>query len=274
MRVVIFANGYGKKLRPLTLYRPKTMIELFDQPLLFHVLTKFIKLGLTDFVIFTLEYTEKHISQIKAFEKGDIHLQIINNNKKHKEIELLNGIKHLLPDKFIVAYADFLFTVEQQVFDSFTKHNCAVLIPSTYPLTSTPKITHNGLYLCSPINFLNKEYIIPGLTNGIYIKTISDFLDAKNTSVTENKYIGRDCVTEICVNITNSIVLPGTIVKSGSFINNSVIGYKCTLGRWVHINNSVLGDDVTVEEGVCINGAKILPNKTISTDILKPSIIV
>src|SRR2546430_17648016 len=38
MQLVIIAGGFGKRLRPLTLTRPKALIPLVDRPLVLHIL--------------------------------------------------------------------------------------------------------------------------------------------------------------------------------------------------------------------------------------------
>src|SRR5213078_743152 len=38
MQLVIVAGGFGKRLRPLTLTRPKALIPLVDRPLVLHIL--------------------------------------------------------------------------------------------------------------------------------------------------------------------------------------------------------------------------------------------
>ncbi len=51
MKVVIFAGGYGSRLTEETAVRPKPMVEIGDQPMLWHIMKIYAHHGLTDFVI-------------------------------------------------------------------------------------------------------------------------------------------------------------------------------------------------------------------------------
>ena len=53
MNAIILAAGEGKRLRPLTLSKPKCMVELFGQPLIEKQLSIFKKCGINDITIVT-----------------------------------------------------------------------------------------------------------------------------------------------------------------------------------------------------------------------------
>ncbi|GJD06773.1 Mannose-1-phosphate guanyltransferase beta [Galdieria sulphuraria] len=87
--------------------------------------------------------------------------------------------------------------------------------------------------------------------------------------------IGRDCIVEDGVRLIRTTLLPGTRVKSHSWISDSIIGWQCTIGEWVRIeNNTVLGEDVSVSDEIYVNGASVLPHKNVTTDIPDPTILM
>lgn len=51
MRVVLLAGGLGTRLREETEFRPKPMVEIGGQPVLWHIMKLFAHHGLTDFVV-------------------------------------------------------------------------------------------------------------------------------------------------------------------------------------------------------------------------------
>lgn len=51
MKVVIFAGGFGTRLSEETENRPKPMVEVGDQPILWHIMKIYSHYGLNDFVI-------------------------------------------------------------------------------------------------------------------------------------------------------------------------------------------------------------------------------
>eukprot|EP00871_Galdieria_phlegrea_P003532 jgi/Galph1/417/GphlegSOOS_G5151.1 len=87
--------------------------------------------------------------------------------------------------------------------------------------------------------------------------------------------IGKDCTVEDGVRLIRTTLLPGTRIKSHSWISESIIGWQCTIGAWVRIeNNTVLGEDVTVSDEVYVNGACVLPHKNVTCDIPDPTILM
>lgn len=97
----------------------------------------------------------------------------------------------------------------------------------------------------------------------------------KNCIIGPNVTIGPNVVIEDGVRISRSAILEGARIKSNSYINSCIVGWKASVGRWVRMEGgSVLGDDVTVKDEVYINGAVVLPNKSLANNIPEPQIIM
>lgn len=97
----------------------------------------------------------------------------------------------------------------------------------------------------------------------------------RNCIIGPNVTIGPNCVIGEGVRITRSAVFEGAKINSHSWINNSIIGWRATVGSWVRMEGtSVLGDDVQVRDELYVNGAVVLPNKSISHNISEPQIIM
>ncbi|XP_075250667.1 mannose-1-phosphate guanylyltransferase catalytic subunit beta-like [Convolutriloba macropyga] len=97
----------------------------------------------------------------------------------------------------------------------------------------------------------------------------------ENCVIGPNVAIGPDCRVDKGVRIQRSAILRGTHVKSHSWIHSSIIGWKCSVGRWSRIDNvTVMGEDVSVRDELYINGGRILPHKEIKESIPQPSIIM
>ena len=87
--------------------------------------------------------------------------------------------------------------------------------------------------------------------------------------------IGPNCIIEDGVRIKRSTVMEGATVKQNSWIDSSIIGWQCSIGKWVRMENiSVLGMEVTVADELYINGGTILPQKGVSQTIPEPTIIL
>ena len=77
------------------------------------------------------------------------------------------------------------------------------------------------------------------------------------------------------VRLTKCAIMDNTTVKANSWITSSIVGWNCTIGRWVRMEGvSVLGEDVQVSDELYVNGGRILPHKGISTCIAEPEIVM
>ena len=64
MKALIFAAGLGTRLKPLTDNKPKALVEVYDEPLLAHVLRKLSRSGYTEVVINVHHFGEQIIDYI------------------------------------------------------------------------------------------------------------------------------------------------------------------------------------------------------------------
>lgn len=63
---MIFAAGLGTRLRPLTLTRPKALVEVGGEPLLGHVIRKLLASGFDDLVVNVHHFPDQIISWLRA----------------------------------------------------------------------------------------------------------------------------------------------------------------------------------------------------------------
>ena len=87
--------------------------------------------------------------------------------------------------------------------------------------------------------------------------------------------IGANVVIDDGVCIKRSTILSDTHIESHAWIQSSIIGWKCNVGKWVRMENvTVLGEDVCVKDELYINGGYILPHKSIADSVPEPQIIL
>lgn len=90
-----------------------------------------------------------------------------------------------------------------------------------------------------------------------------------------NVVIGPDAVVEKGACLSRCIVMRGATIKSHSWVQNSIIGWKSTVGRWVRMEGvCVLGEDVHIKDELYLNGAKVLPHKTLAASVPQPNIVM
>jgi len=87
--------------------------------------------------------------------------------------------------------------------------------------------------------------------------------------------IAAGCVIGTGVRLSRTCVMPGVKIGKSSWINSTIIGWDCSVGKWVRMEGvTVLGEDVHVNDELYINGGKVLPHKSISESIPEPQIIM
>jgi len=77
--------------------------------------------------------------------------------------------------------------------------------------------------------------------------------------------IGPGVIVKSGVRIKDSVIFGHTIINDSAYVESSIIGWKCKIGKWVRLDsNSILGEDVTISDEVHIASQTIiLPNVTI-----------
>jgi len=97
----------------------------------------------------------------------------------------------------------------------------------------------------------------------------------KNCLIGPDVTIGAGVVVEDGVRISKAAILENAHIKSHAFLSNTIIGWRATVGNWTRVEGgSVLGDDVAVADELYVNGAIVLPNKSLSSNIANPQIIM
>ncbi|KAJ8909559.1 hypothetical protein NQ315_015549 [Exocentrus adspersus] len=90
-----------------------------------------------------------------------------------------------------------------------------------------------------------------------------------------NVTIGPGVVIEDGVCIKRSTILRDAVIRSNSWLESCIIGWRCSVGRWVRMEGiTVLGEDVIVKDETYINGGQVLPHKNITVSVREPQIIM
>jgi glucose-1-phosphate cytidylyltransferase len=168
MKVVILAGGTGTRLREMTEFQPKPMIQIGGKPMIYHIMKTYAHYGFTDFVL-ALGYKQEH------FKEYFSHFDIINNDVhmlrgydgKIKEcpvsvkdewnivlsdtgLNTLKGArlkrveKYIKGDTFMLAYGDSVGDIDINKLLSFhNKHGKMVTVTGVRPPLRFGEIHHN-----------------------------------------------------------------------------------------------------------------------------------
>lgn len=145
-------------------------------------------------------------------------------------------------------------------------------------LNSLRQNNSEALYSIESSNqHLNKNQYMNGHNSSIVGDVLID-ASAKigvGCRIGPNVTIGPDCIIEDGVCIKRSTILTGSTVRSHAWLDSCIIGWRCTVGRWVRMEGTtVLGEDVIVQDEIYINGGQVLPHKSIACSVPDPKIIM
>lgn len=113
MKVMILAAGLGKRLRPLTLHRPKPLVEVDGKPLIVHHLERLSQAGFRDIVINHSWLGEQIVQRLGNGSEWGVDIAY---SHEPEPLETAGGIIQALPllgdhrdDPFLIVNGD-IFT--------------------------------------------------------------------------------------------------------------------------------------------------------------------
>ena len=99
MKVVILAGGYGTRISEESTVRPKPMVEIGDQPILWHIMKIYSSHGINDFIIccgykgyMIKEYFSRyylHMSDV-TFDLKNNGMKVLQNNVEPWTVTLID----------------------------------------------------------------------------------------------------------------------------------------------------------------------------------------
>jgi len=112
MKAMILAAGLGNRMRPLTLYTPKPLLEVGGKPLIVWHIEKLKKIGVTEIVINSAWLADKLISSLGDGSQFGVDFRW---TREEEGLETAGGIINALPllgtDPFILVNGDVWTTM-------------------------------------------------------------------------------------------------------------------------------------------------------------------
>ncbi len=88
---MIFAAGIGSRLKPLTLHKPKALVEVGGKPLLEWVITKIINAGISEIIINVHHFADQIIDYLEAKKNFGINIAI--SDERNLLLDTGGGLK-------------------------------------------------------------------------------------------------------------------------------------------------------------------------------------
>jgi len=130
LKAVILAAGFGERLQPLTLTKPKPLLPVGGKPLLSYILSQLKTLRVKE-VYIVVGYLGEHI--IKFFgdgKKSGLRLKYVWQEKPSGTGDALKILDGLVDEEFIVSYGDLYLAngVLTRVYKAYRKRKSPILV--------------------------------------------------------------------------------------------------------------------------------------------------
>ncbi|KAL3289548.1 hypothetical protein HHI36_022965 [Cryptolaemus montrouzieri] len=169
-------------------------------------------------------------------------------------------------------------SIEKEVFPGMAKDKqlCAFELEGFWMDVGQPKDFLTGM--CLYLKFLRTKkpsllYKGPGVVGNVLVDPTAKI--GKNCQIGPNVTVGPGVTIEDGVCVKRSTILRDVKIRSNSWLESCIVGWRCSVGRWVRMEGiTVLGEDVIVTDETYINGGQVLPHKNIVSSVPDPQIIM
>ena len=156
MKVVILAGGLGTRISEETMVKPKPMVEIGSEPILWHIMKIYSTQGFNEFIIcagykqniikdYFVSYLRNHIDIEVDFRKNDV--KILNDHKEEWNVRVIDtGLftmtggrikrieKYIGEDDFMLTYGDGLSDVNlRMLIESHRKSRKFLTVTAVQP---------------------------------------------------------------------------------------------------------------------------------------------
>ena len=104
MKALLIAGGFGTRLRPLTLTRPKHLLPIANRPHIEHVFGQLQKHGITDVVLLTSYLAEAFTGVIESAAARGLSVEVAHEQEPLGTAGALKNAQHLLDDETFFAF--------------------------------------------------------------------------------------------------------------------------------------------------------------------------
>ncbi|MGC9365152.1 MAG: sugar phosphate nucleotidyltransferase [Fidelibacterota bacterium] len=279
MKAIIPAAGIGKRLRPLTLTRPKVLLPVAGKPILGHILDRLIRSGIDEIVIIVgykgdlvIDYVKRHYSVNVRFveqreRKGLGHAVGMGLDDADEPVLIILGdtILDVDYDRFVKSTENIIGVMEVEDprrFGIVETDGEKVKRLVEKPQEDIGNLAIAGIYLIQHANLLKKA-VLHIVEQDITTKNEYQLTDALQVMLDWNEpmVVARidacfDCGTRVTLLETNRILLERTATETAAY-RNTVIIPPVTIGSEVSLENSVIGPFVSIGDKTRISRSVI-----------------
>ncbi|KAJ8926792.1 hypothetical protein NQ314_020638 [Rhamnusium bicolor] len=306
-RALILVGGYGTRLRPLTLSRPKPLVEFANKPILLHQIEALVEAGVTE-VILAVSYRAEQMEEELTEEAKKLGIKILFSHETEPlgtagPLALAKDILSKSSKPFFVLNSDIICDFPFKELSSFHashgKEGTIVVTrveePSKYGVVVYDKENCIGSFVEKPQEFISNK-----INAGLYIlnPSILDRIELRPTSIEKEVFpnmaadkqlyafelqgfwmdVGqpKDFLTGMCLYLKHlRTINSNKLFKGPGVVGNVLVDPTAKIGSNCQIGpNVTIGPGVVIEDGVCIKRSTILRDATICSNSWLESCIV
>jgi len=129
MKAVILAGGYGTRISDFdnkeSILKPKPMIEIGGNPILWHILKNYANFGINDFII-CCGYKQEQIKEYFNNNSSQWNIELVDTGLDTMTGGRLKRIQNNIDDTFCVTYGDGLSNVNVKNVITFHKEKKSI----------------------------------------------------------------------------------------------------------------------------------------------------
>lgn len=298
MRALILVGGYGTRLRPLTLSRPKPLVEFANKPILLHQIEALVAAGVTE-VILAVSYRAEDMERELKEEAQRLGVSIIFSHESEPlgtagPIVLAAKYLRQSNEPFFVLNSDIICNFPfKDVLEFHSRHGKE----GTIVVTKVEEPSRYGVVVYKENGMIEsfvekpQEFISNKINAGIYVLNTSviDRIQLRPTSIEKEVFplmannanlfayelsgfwmdIGqpKDFLTGMCMYLKDLRQRnPEQLYDAPGVVGNvlvdptAIIGPNCQIGP-----NVTIGPGAVIEDGVCVKRSTILRNARIKS---------
>lgn len=306
MKALILVGGFGTRLRPLTLTKPKPLVEFANKPMVLHQIEALQKAGVNH-VILAVSYLSDMLEKEMSVEAERLGIKITMS----QEFEPLGTAGPLaLAQKYFKETDDPFYVLNSDVICDFPFEDMMTFHKShdregTIMVTKVEEPSKYGVVVYETDSgkikrFVEKpkEFVSNKINAGLYLfnPAILKRIELRNMSIEKEVFpfmsdesqlfamelkgfwmdVGqpKDYLTGMCLYL-DSPKSPKNQTENEAFVGNVLIDPTAKIGKNCRIGpNVVIGPNCVIEDGVCIKRSTILANSLVKSHSWVQSSIV
>lgn len=308
MRALILVGGYGTRLRPLTLSRPKPLVEFANKPILLHQIEALVAAGVK-VVILAVSYRAEQMESELREEARKLGVELIFSHETEPlgtagPLALAKPILETSTQPFFVlnsdVICDFPFREMAEFHKNHGKEGTIVVTkveePSKYGVVVYNEQGKIDSFIEKPQEFVSNKinagmYILnPSVLSRITLRPTSIEKEVFPYMATDGQLFAFDLKgfwmdvgqpkdfligTRLYLSNLRTKAPEKLYAKENVVVGNVLVDPTAKIGKDCRIGpNVIVGPDVVIEDGVCIKNSTVLRGATIKSHAWLDSCII